>query len=592
MDKKAVETLAVNAVRDNIVVSKYLDQFIADNDKEPSWDGNIYIYNGSSKKKSDLRGRLPVQVKGTENSDHSNDQISFSVSTVDLKNYLNDGGVMYFVVYIGHDGFSRQIYYAELPPIKIRFILTSAKEQKTKAIKLKKLPTDPNEKARIIINCWESCQKQSSFTNAELLSIEALEEQGVLEGLTIPFTTIGDTDPKEALLKSEVYMYAKIKGSSVLHPLDLLPDKMVIEESKKALITIGDKLYYDQVKIFKSSSFTNVVIGESLTIEFDTSPIHIKYKNSNSLRTLVKDLDFMIAYIENGSFCYDGITFYFDNEGANYSNFNIDDEKETLSFAKQVVQVLDILNCKKDIDINALKSNDIRNLEILIKAFLEKVPVPNLKDDIPSIACMRIGELQFVFYVQPIENEKGTKRVEDFFLADIDIAYENQEGVVRPISQFSILHAEDLIRLDNIRYNVLLPSFQCLEHHNETFARATLFLLELIKAYDLCGNKEFLHTADEFADWILTAREEEVPYYIKLLNKLQIIKRDREFTDEEKKELYAIVENMDSPDVALVGSYLLLDQQIPAEMHFEKLSDKQKKEFVEYPIYNFWKSAN
>lgn len=32
MDKKAIETLSVNAVRDCIVTSDYLDQFIADND--------------------------------------------------------------------------------------------------------------------------------------------------------------------------------------------------------------------------------------------------------------------------------------------------------------------------------------------------------------------------------------------------------------------------------------------------------------------------------------------------------------------------------------------------------------------------------
>ena len=588
MDVKAIETLSINAVRDSIVVSEYLDQLISDNDKEPSWDGNIYIYNGNSKKKSDLRGRLPVQVKGKENDNHSNEEISFPVSVVDLKNYLNDGGAVYFVVYIGHNGLSRQIYYAELPPIKIRFILASAKNQKSKAIKLKKFPVDPNEKARIIINCWESCQKQSSFNNAELFSIEALEKQGVLEGLTIPFTTIGDTDPKDALLKSEVYMYAKIKGSSVLQPLDLLPDKMVIEESKKALITIGDKLYYDQVKIFKSSSFTNVVIGESLTIEFNTSPIHIKYKNSNSLRTLVKDLDFMIAYIENGLFCYNGTAFYFDKEGANYSNFNINDEKETLSFAKQVVQVLDILNCKKDIDINTLKSNDIRNIEILIKAFIEKVPVPNLKDDIPSIACMKIGELQFVFYVQPVENEKGAKRVEDFFQTDINMAYENQEGDIRPISQFSILHAEDLVRIDNIRYDVLLPSFQRLEHHNETFSRATLFLLELIKAYDLSENTEFLNVADSFADWIMTATEEEIPFAIKYLNKLQITKRHRDLNHNEIQELYSIIEAPNTPEDVLVGCYLLLDQQIPAQNHFNKLTEEQQTEFKKYPIYHFW----
>lgn len=51
MDAKTIETLSINAVRDSIVVSEFLDQYIADNDKEPSWDGFIYIYNTKSKKR-------------------------------------------------------------------------------------------------------------------------------------------------------------------------------------------------------------------------------------------------------------------------------------------------------------------------------------------------------------------------------------------------------------------------------------------------------------------------------------------------------------------------------------------------------------
>ena len=75
MDKKAIETLSVNAVRDSIVTSDFLDQFIADNDKEPTWDGFVYIYGDKSKKKDKLKGRLPVQIKGTENDDFSKEEI-------------------------------------------------------------------------------------------------------------------------------------------------------------------------------------------------------------------------------------------------------------------------------------------------------------------------------------------------------------------------------------------------------------------------------------------------------------------------------------------------------------------------------------
>lgn len=142
MDAKAIETLSVNAVRNSIVTSPYLDQYISDNDKEPSWDGNIYIYNNKRKNKTDLVGRIPVQVKGCQGGDFSKEVITFPIQTADLRNYLNDGGVVFFVVYISFDGYHKKIYYNDLSPLKIKSILESSKEQKTRSVDLREFPSD------------------------------------------------------------------------------------------------------------------------------------------------------------------------------------------------------------------------------------------------------------------------------------------------------------------------------------------------------------------------------------------------------------------------------------------------------------------
>ena len=151
MDKKALETLSINAVKNSIVASDFLDQFITENDKEPSWDGFIYIYSNKSKKKSSLKGRIPVQVKGKGCNDHSKKEITYPMSTADLNNYLYDGGSILFVVYIGKDGLTNKIYYAELTPIKLRILLEGAKGKKTKRVKLKEFPTDNKKKATIFL---------------------------------------------------------------------------------------------------------------------------------------------------------------------------------------------------------------------------------------------------------------------------------------------------------------------------------------------------------------------------------------------------------------------------------------------------------
>ena len=99
MNSIQIETLAVNAVKDSILMSDYLIPFINDNDKEPSWDGKVYIYKDKNCTKDNLIGRLPVQVKGKECDDLSKEEISYSMNVVDLNNYLDDGGAILLDVY-------------------------------------------------------------------------------------------------------------------------------------------------------------------------------------------------------------------------------------------------------------------------------------------------------------------------------------------------------------------------------------------------------------------------------------------------------------------------------------------------------------
>ena len=201
MDKKAIETLSVNAVRDSIVQCALLDQFIPDNDKEPSWDGHIYAYKNSSKRKEAFLGRIPVQVKGTEKGDLSKSEISFPVSIIDLHNYLNDGGVLFFVVYIRSTEARRQIYYTDLTPIKIRMILKKKKGEKTKNIHLKCFPQDEDERTSIVLNCIEQCKKQTSFKTAPLPTLDELCKTGAIERFEIPIATTGKTDPETSVYK-------------------------------------------------------------------------------------------------------------------------------------------------------------------------------------------------------------------------------------------------------------------------------------------------------------------------------------------------------------------------------------------------------
>ncbi|HEY8892895.1 MAG TPA: hypothetical protein VIM70_21940 [Clostridium sp.] len=132
------EQIAVSGVINAILQSNILEPFIDSNDKTPSWDGNILVYKSTDTKKSNLKGKIPVQVKGTAVKEFSDDTISFSFNISDLKNFLTDGGVLFFVVQlIGVNNV--KIYYTTLLPIDINRLLKKAKKIETAYLQILKL---------------------------------------------------------------------------------------------------------------------------------------------------------------------------------------------------------------------------------------------------------------------------------------------------------------------------------------------------------------------------------------------------------------------------------------------------------------------
>ena len=66
LSKKASKTLSVNAVRDSIMTTDHLDQFIPDNDKEQFWDGAVYIYENKNHTKENFMGKMPFLLGGKQ----------------------------------------------------------------------------------------------------------------------------------------------------------------------------------------------------------------------------------------------------------------------------------------------------------------------------------------------------------------------------------------------------------------------------------------------------------------------------------------------------------------------------------------------
>ena len=103
---------------------------------------------------------------------------------------------------------------------------------------------------------------------------------------------------------------------------------------------------------------------------------------------------------------------------------------------------------------------------------------------------------------------------------------------------------------------MLLSSFKNAEQHLGTIERANYFLLDLLRAYDKGPDKyKILSTAQSFSDRIYESSNEAPPYEVKVLNKLQIEKRERSLSIDEIKKLFKIIGSENTRENVLVGAY-------------------------------------
>lgn len=597
MSNNDIESLAVIAVKLSLIDTKHLQPDISENDKTPSWDGSVFIYKENKGVKSDMLGKVPVQVKGKIEKNHTKNEISYSMDVSDLRNYQNDGGCLLFVVYIDPKNRMKQkIYYNTLTPVKLdRILKNTTKNQVKKSIKLKAFPHDNYMKENILRNFYWDCYRQRSIHANDYIEFDKIGKIKNIEEIRIPVTSSTKSGPSyRTLLESEIYLYAKRKDMSTLIPVSALPIIKNISNIEECNVSIDDKTYYDKIKIIREIDGITLCIGESMKLIFkDQEDVYkISYESSNKARVLAKDLEFNLEMMEAGYFKIDDEKITIEKDKIVYENYDTEKLNQNLAYAKDVVKALDILGCYDDISLDELDGKDNYFLNLLIEAFVYNKAIGGIKELKQPASYVCIGKLKFYLYFEETEFENEYK-VYNFFDKYLPATYceKGNKNNSYDVSQFVILNKNDFLNASNIDFDKVITDFKSIKHNSLTFSTANYYLLELLAAADIAEGKrkeKILKACEDFALWIKKAPDEELEDEIKTINLLQVYKRQRDLTDEEKDELYKILENNSNNNQYMVGAYLLLGQQIQAERFFNKMSKDERNNFKEYPIYNFW----
>ncbi|MBR3452640.1 MAG: tetratricopeptide repeat protein [Muribaculaceae bacterium] len=139
MNRNKIEEKAVRVVADYIDDHcPKLKSFCQANDKTPIWDGEIHIYRSKDHKVANFMARVPLQIKGTTN---TNDDF-YRIEREYLEAYHGDGGCVFFMIQEDKGSYKPQrILYAMLSMEDVNAKL----QRNTQTIKigLKEVPADP-----------------------------------------------------------------------------------------------------------------------------------------------------------------------------------------------------------------------------------------------------------------------------------------------------------------------------------------------------------------------------------------------------------------------------------------------------------------
>lgn len=596
---KRIELMGITKLKDCLLRSDFIIPDIDESSTIPSWDGFIMLYENEdrNKKKSDLLARIPVQVKGETNSDILCEQIMYNVRKSDLKNYLQDGGVIFLVVRLkDHDNY--RIYYEPLIPLKIKRHIKSMKNRKSMNIDLKTFPKENiDEITDIFFNFAHDMRKQPGDNILSLNEFKNIHPDG-FDLFTMHYQGVKykNKHPMDYFLENEVTVYAKHSGADISIPVDLVKVTEFGQDLNSPVL-IENTEYYSNFKLSHSKEGIKIIIGNSVSFLYpkDNEEVKFNIKFKGTLSQRIKDTEFIIALLENKYFLIGGDKPHGFKLGTVVEKFDfnerIDDYKNYLEYLNEIRKVLSVLRVNDELDFDNITDKDEENINLIISSILYNNQQELIINNEITAGSFRknIKVCNISIAILFVKKDNGKYMLSNFF-DGIYYAIYQTSAKHEPInaSIYLSLTEDDFLTVSNIDYDIIYDSFLNLEANEELFNMTNQFILKMIEVYDKSKKQILLETSLKILDWIIKNDHITQPA-IYLLNKMQIIKRTRKLNDSEIPQLLTIISD-NKENKILTGAYLLLENIDMATYHFNKMPTEEQDEFNKYPIKIFWKN--
>jgi len=542
-------------------------------DKGILWDGEIKVF-GDAKihSKETFIDRIPVQVKGHEVSRYQG-KCTHLIPVIDLQKYKADGGILYFVTMIKSIT-NYRCYYRILLPSNIENYIKNSNGKASVRVQFKELRMDDPSHIESICNFFINERKKQIGKN--ILDIDSLKERNITS-LTID--GFADSEMPN-FIDDEKFAYAAIGGD--MYPVSFTEEFSVSTKIQKE-VSINNCVYFKSYiieRLSDGSSILNFGNCISMTRKANGKKATIKFNGDDAtIQQILNEKDFILALLDNPEIKIEGNLVWSQSKKNDFDKFSgkvkcIIEETETLARALKYVGVT--------LDIT------MPSLTLKEKSILKKIN--NINDGICKGSDIGFKHIKInsekvilLFY-----NENGIQKCLNIFdremYSRLSFTTEIENVGHVPSSPYFALDVKDLVTALNFNPEPIINNILSIDFHPELISGVIAFLLSLLKIYDETKDRRILNITTAFYENQSIMNDGEVM----VINKYQIIKRERRLTDAENAELISL-KNQFSDNIELVCCVnLLIDNISEFDYYFKKLNQEQKEKFVDYPIMVFY----
>jgi hypothetical protein len=585
MDTLIIEHLACLEVNRVILQEPYhLVSEVKFNDKSPSFDGEIIVYNTNDLKKENIEGSVRVQIKGTTTFKkiNANGKITHSIKRSDLEVYKKMGeGVLYLVVLINKKNKRMQTFYNALTPLDVERLLgiIERKNQDSLTIDFKFLQDGHLEKI---------CRMQLKNVKKQPNHYIELSKNRDFEKYKVEYSVIPDESKEFSFFDNVGYMYG-IEGN-IEFPVEAVVTDVINLKGEEQLIIDGEKLNIEYI-ITESRNEITLSIEDTLRFVFSKEKKTGNLKlgrliSINSYLNSLKMLKYILDYKELPLKIYKIIA-------------SINEREEFQNIVEEIQRYEELLSiCERVGLLGDYKFNEKEDLDILFNSIYEvfkekQYETINCERDIEQEVILRLKLSKYITLLV----FKDSK--DDFFYNVFDEDIFNKFAAFIPkdpgefnpntddfynVSIFSAYKIQDLLTLDNFNYAIYKKSFEP-DRHDKSLDVNNQIALDLISIYDERGDFKYLELAENLLKGLSENKSDDS---ITKLNLLQIKKRySKQLESYEEDFLYDLLETVDNQQIKFVAN-VILGLKNPAERILNRMDVNGKSEVFKWPIYNLF----